>query len=133
MSATKIEIVIPSQVFEPGDLVPFEIVVTSIQEFTVWCEPLVRLNGNTLRFDEKTITKRKSVSWPASFIMPEDSITIKAESWCESDSFSWRKDSTTNFTLKPGSVAGEGSGKIPIGLLVAAIGIAGVVILGREK
>ena len=132
MAATKIEIVMPDEAFEPGALVSFEIVVTSLHEFTLDCEPVVRLGDKGISFNEKTITPGGTATWPASIIMPEGSVTIKAESWCASYDFDWRKDSTAQLTIKPGQVAGT-SGGFPIGGLVALLGILGIVILGREK
>lgn len=132
MAATKIEIVIPNVAFEPGDLVSFEIVVTNKQQFVVYVEPVVPVTGAT--FAEQTIPEGGSASWPASFIMPDGSITIIAESWLESyPDFIWHKDSVAKFTIKPGQLAGTGGGGFPLGLLVAG-GLLGVVVLaGKQK
>ncbi|KKN52949.1 hypothetical protein LCGC14_0607500 [marine sediment metagenome] len=128
MTVLKTEIIVPDKVLEPGDLVSFDVRVTSLHEFTLYVEPIARIPDKVFPHFEESIPPGGSFSWPASFTMPEGSVTIKVDTWAESFDFEWRKVSVTNLTVKTGEV---GAARFLPGLLATA-GILGIVILGRK-
>lgn len=106
---------------QPGDSASLVVAVTNISEFTIYVEPVVRVNGEGLPHNEKTITPGQEVTWTSIFVMPEK-LKVTAESWLESYEVDWHRDAITTYS--------KGVSIMP---LLAGGLLAGVVILGISR
>jgi len=89
---SEIEIVAPSTA-GVGATVDVEIKITNLVDYTIYAIPVLDVNGGRDEGSYETLTPGQTRSWYFQFTMPEESVTIIAESWCE-DTFAWHMDDT---------------------------------------
>jgi len=97
---SKISIVAPDSA-QAGEVVDVEAVVentsTTPEPHTIYVIPVLRIDGIVISGREETITPENGMgtrSWFFQFTMPNKSVTINAESWCESYYVEWHLDDT---------------------------------------
>ena len=117
---SEIEIVAPSTA-EAGAIVDVEVRITNLVDYTIYAIPVLRVNGEwAAEGSYERIVPGETRSWYFQFTMPEQSVKVTAESWCE-DTFEWHLDDTAQKTIV---LAGLPS-LLPLAL-VGGLGILGV-------
>ncbi|MBA7645854.1 hypothetical protein ES703_53613 [subsurface metagenome] len=101
-----------------------EVRITSLVDYTIYATPVLRVNGDwAAEGSYETITPGETVSWNLSFTMPEQSITLTAESWCE-DTFEWYLDDTAQKTIVLAGLPSLGPLALVGGLGLLVVGAA---------
>ncbi len=95
MAYSDISIVAPSSARD-GEMVAVEVRVKNLVNYTIYAIPVLRVDGVWAEEGSyEAITPGQIRVWNFSFIMPSKSITLTAESWCESSDyyyFEWHLD-----------------------------------------
>ena len=117
---SQIEIVAPSSA-EVGALVDVEVRITNLVDYTIYATPVLEVNGDIREGSYETIVPEQTHSWYFQFIMPDGSVKVTADSWCE-DGFEWHLDDTAQKTI-----AAEGvlPNMLPL-VIVGGLGVLGV-------
>ena len=120
---SEIEIVAPSSA-EAGGTVDVELRITSLVDYTIYAIPVIDINGDRAEGSYEAIVPGETRSWYFQFTMPEQSVKVTAESWCESYYFDWQLDATTQKTIVL-----EGLPSLGPLALVGGLGLLGVVAM----
>lgn len=92
MAYSEISIVAPSSA-STGSQVEVEVRIKNLCDYTIYATPVVNVNGDVAEGSYETIVPGQTLSWPFNFTMPDTSVMVTAESWCE-DTFEWQLDAT---------------------------------------
>jgi len=99
MAYSAISIVAPEKA-KAGETVDLEVRITNLAAYTIYPVAVVRIDGIVLEGSYQPLVPQpysgSTRSRYFSFVMPEKSVTVKAESWCESYYFEWRLDATAS-------------------------------------
>lgn len=117
---SEIEIVAPSTA-EAGATVDVEVRITNLVDYTIYVTPVINVNGDIKEGSYEAIVPEQTHSWYFQFTMPEQSVKVTAESWCE-DTFEWHLDDTAQQNIV---LAG-----LPSLLPLALVGGLGILSVG---
>ena len=99
---SEISIVAPSSA-QAGQTVIVEVRVKNVastpEPHTIYVIPVIDINGGGREGSYETIVPGQTQSWYFQFTMPSRSVTVKADSWCESYYFDWHLDDTAQKTI----------------------------------
>jgi len=82
-----------------GSVVNLEVRITNLVDYTIYAIPVLDVDGGRNEGNYETIVPGQTRSWYFQFTMPSRSVTVKAESWCESNYFDWHLDDTAQKTI----------------------------------
>ena len=101
MAYSDISIVAPDSA-QAGETVSVELRVKNLCDYAIYAIPVIDVDGGRSEGSYETIVPGQTRSWYFQFTMPSRSVTVKAESWCESYYFDWHLDDTAskNISLK---------------------------------
>ena len=119
---SKIEIVAPSSA-EAGATVVVEVRITSLVDYTIYAIPVIDVDGGRDEGSYEAIVPGETRSWYFQFTMPEQSVKITAESWCE-DTFEWHLDDTAQKTIVLAGLPSLGPLALVGGLGLLVVGAA---------
>ena len=122
-----IEIVAPNSA-EAGATVDLELRITSLVDYTIYAIPVIKVNGDIREGSYETIVPGQTRTWYFRFTMPEQSVKITAEGWCE-DTFEWHLDDTAQKTIVLAGLPEVLPLAIVGSLLVCGLGVLGVAAL----
>ena len=128
---SKIEIVAPSTA-EAGATVDLEVRITSLVDYTIYAIPVIDVNGGRDEGSYEAIVPGETRSWYFQFMMPEESVTIIAESWCE-DTFEWHLDDTAQKTIVLAGLPSLGPLALVGGLGLLGVGAALALAAARPR
>jgi len=133
MDYSQISLVAPGSA-PAGSTVTLEVKVENIAspEHTIYAIPVMRIDGIVLEGSYEAIAPGQIRSWYFQFTMPSNSVTVKAESWCESAFVAWHLDATAQKTVALGEAVPPTEG-IGLGLALvgaAVIGIGALALVG---
>ena len=124
---SEIEIVAPS-IAEVGAPVDVEVRITNLVDYTIYAIPVINVNGDIKEGSYETIVPGETHSWYFQFTMPEQSVKVTAESWCE-DTFEWHLDDTAQINIALAGLPSLWPLALVGGLGILGVGAAVVVAL----
>ena len=123
---SEIEIVAPSSA-EAGTTVDVEARITNLIDYIIYAIPVINANGDIREGSYEVIVPGQTRSWYFQFTMPEQSVQVTAESWCE-DTFEWLLDDATQKTIVLEGL--PPSEDLPSLVPLALVGGLGLLVVG---
>lgn len=93
MAYTAINLIVPGKALA-GEVVTAQVEITNLQDYTLYAIPVLNVDGYILEGSYETIVPRQTKVWTFTFTMLSKSVTLRADSWCESYYFTWHLDAT---------------------------------------
>lgn len=99
MTHSEVSIVAPGSA-QAGQVVDVEVKIKNLVDYIIYATPVIRINGYVDEGSYETLVPGQTRSWHFSFTMPSESVTVVAESWCESYYFEWYLDASTSKVIR---------------------------------